>query len=173
MVRIRGRGSCEVQLTQGKGPSWTVDRGRNPVCFVPFLGEQKKSELSECMFVSSPVTNAVGCFDFTKWTGDFLSTLNKITQCWAREQGVCAPRVCTNISSMKQFHLTLTSATALLSTARGWRSSCSVLRGALVQQTFFGNFSGKSLAAFGVTFDESTCWYGVRLCHEMKTMACF
>lgn len=66
-----------MQLTQGKGPSWTVDSGRNPVCFVPFLGEQKGSELSECMSVSSPVTNAVGCFDFTRWTGDFLPTLNK------------------------------------------------------------------------------------------------
>lgn len=103
MVRIRGRGSCEVQLTQGKGPSWTLDSGRNPVCFVPFLGEQKESELSECVFVSRPVTNAVGCFDFTRWTGDFLSTLNKITERWAREQGVCVPGVYAKVTSMKQF----------------------------------------------------------------------
>lgn len=104
MVRIRGPRSCEVQLMQGKGPSWTVDSGRNPVCFVPFLGDQKESELSECVFVSSPVTNAVGCFDFTRWTGDFLPTLNKITQRWAREQGVCVPSVYAKVTSMKQFH---------------------------------------------------------------------
>lgn len=103
MERIRGLGSCEVQLMQGKGPSWTPDSGRNPVCFVPFLGEQKESELSECVFVSSPVTNAVGCFDFTRWTGDFLSTLNKITQHWAREQGVCVPSVYAKVTSRKQF----------------------------------------------------------------------
>lgn len=104
MVRIRGQGSCEVQLTQGKGPSWTVDSGRNPVCFVPFLGEQKESELSKCVFVSHPVTNAVDCFDFTRRTGDFLPTLNKITHRWAREQGVCVPSVYAKVTSTKQLH---------------------------------------------------------------------
>lgn len=63
-----------MQLTQGKGPSRTVDSGRKPVCFILRGTEEVRAE---CVLVSSPVTNAVSCFDFTRWTGDFSAHIEQ------------------------------------------------------------------------------------------------
>lgn len=171
MVRVSIQESWKCSLCRGRVPSGLQTVKEIQVCSIIFLGGKKESDLSACVFVSVPVTNAVGCFDFASGQDVFCSHLTKSYHLDLGGRESVSQGVYSNVPRVNQGHPTLTSAAALLGRARGWPSSRPLLPAAHGPlQTFLVNSTGNSLAAFAVTFGESTCWYGVTICNEMKTM---